>query len=348
MKINTLKLIYLLIFSSFYLFTSCSKEKKAEKTGPPKGMNMPQMVKYIVLKDTSISESIQITGSVLAEESVDLRSEMSGKITKIAFNEGGNVKQGDLLIKINDEELKAQLDRAQARLQLAKEQEYRQKTLLAKEAISQQEYDLVYTELQSMKADVALLKAQFAKTEIRAPFSGRIGLRLLSLGDYITPNTIIAKLVKDDQLKVTFSVPEKYANVLNKNAEIEFTVESNSNKYKAKVYAIDPSIDENTRTLSVRALAKNDGSLTSGSFCKVLLELNKIHNTILVPNETLIPILKGKKVYISKNNTASEVIVKTGIRTDKFVQITEGLKAGDTLITSGIMSIKNGSALIIK
>ncbi len=348
MKINKLNLVYVLVFYSFYLMSSCTKEKKIDKQGASKGMNMPQIVRYMVLKDTSISETIQITGTVLAEESIDLRSEMNGKITKIAFQEGSNVKQGDLLIKINDEELKAQLDRAQARLQLAKEQEYRQKTLLSKEAISQQEYDLVFTELQSMKADVALLKAQFAKTEIRAPFSGRIGLRLLSLGDYITPSTNIAKLVKDDQVKVTFSVPEKYANVLNKNAEIEFTVESNTNKYKAKVYAIDPAIDENTRTLTVRAIAKNDGKLTSGSFCKVLLELNKIRNTILVPNETLIPILKGKKVYISKNNTAAEVIVKTGIRTDKFVQITEGLRQGDTLITSGIMSIKNGSALIIK
>ncbi len=348
MKINKLNLVCVLVFYSFYLMSSCTKEKKIDKQGASKGMNMPQIVRYMVLKDTSISETIQITGTVLAEESIDLRSEMSGKITKIAFQEGSNVKQGDLLIKINDEELKAQLDRAQARLQLAKEQEYRQKTLLSKEAISQQEYDLVFTELQSMKADVALLKAQFAKTEIRAPFSGRIGLRLLSLGDYITPSTNIAKLVKDDQVKVTFSVPEKYANVLNKNAEIEFTVESNTNKYKAKVYAIDPAIDENTRTLTVRAIAKNDGKLTSGSFCKVLLELNKIRNTILVPNETLIPILKGKKVYISKNNTAAEVIVKTGIRTDKFVQITEGLRQGDTLITSGIMSIKNGSALIIK
>ncbi len=348
MKINKLNLVCVLVFYSFYLMSSCTKEKKIDKQGASKGMNMPQIVRYMVLKDTSISETIQITGTVLAEESIDLRSEMNGKITKIAFQEGSNVKQGDLLIKINDEELKAQLDRAQARLQLAKEQEYRQKTLLSKEAISQQEYDLVFTELQSMKADVALLKAQFAKTEIRAPFSGRIGLRLLSLGDYITPSTNIAKLVKDDQVKVTFSVPEKYANVLNKNAEIEFTVESNTNKYKAKVYAIDPAIDENTRTLTVRAIAKNDGKLTSGSFCKVLLELNKIRNTILVPNETLIPILKGKKVYISKNNTAAEVIVKTGIRTDKFVQITEGLRQGDTLITSGIMSIKNGSALIIK
>ncbi len=348
MKISRLIVKFSLLIIVSALLYGCTNDKKSEKQMAPKGMNAPQLVTYIVLKDTSISETIQITGTVQAEESIDLRTEMSGKITKILFAEGSKVKQGDLLIKINDEELKAQIDRAQARLQLATEQEFRQKTLLKKEAISQQEYDLVYTELQSMKAELALLKAQFAKTEIRAPFAGSVGLRMISAGDYITPNTTIAKLVKNDRVKITFSVPEKYSSFINKNAEIEFTLDGNTNIYKAKVYALDPSIDENTRTLNIRAIAENDGRLTPGSFCKVSLQLNEIKNTILVPNETLIPILKGKKVYLSKNKTASEVIVKTGIRTDKYVQIIEGLKVGDTLITSGIMSIKNGSTLNIK
>jgi membrane fusion protein (multidrug efflux system) len=348
MKINQLFISLTLVLLSVFLFLGCSNEKKEGKMMPGKGMNAPQLVKYIVLKDTSISETIQITGTVQADEEIDLRAEMSGKVIKILFTEGTKVQQGDLLIKINDDELKAQKDRAEARLKLATEQEYRQRTLLKKEAISQQEYDLVFTELQSMKAELALLKAQLAKTEIRAPFNGSIGLRMISNGDYITPNTNIAKLVKDDKVKITFSIPEKYASFINKNAEIVFNVDANSKNYKAKVYALDPSIDENTRTLNIRAMADNDGTLKSGSFCKVSLTLNEIKNTILVPNETLIPILKGKKVYLSKNKQAAEVIVKTGIRTDQYVQITDGLKAGDTLITSGIMSIKNGSPLNIK
>lgn len=348
MKINRLILTFALfgILSGFIV--SCTGDKKTEKSMSAKPASMPQLVKYIVLKDTSISETIQITGSVQADESVDLRPESSGKITQIYFTEGTKVTQGQLLLKLNDEELKAQLKRAEARLQLASDQEFRQRSLLKKEAISQQEYDLVFTELQSMKAELALLKAQYAKTELRAPFNGTIGLRKLSSGDYITPSTVIAKLVKDDKLKVTFSVPEKYASLLNKNSEIEFNVDANPKKYTAKVYAFEPSIDENTRTLTVRAIAENDGKVTPGSFCKVMLQLNAINNTILVPNEALIPILKGKKVYLSKNKTASEVIVKTGIRTDRFVQVIEGLKAGDTLVTSGIMSIKNGSPLNIK
>ena len=339
--------IKLLILSVAFL-SACSGDKKQMKPDAAKGMNAPQIANYIVLKDTSLKEVIQITGTIQAEESVDLRAEMSGKITKVLFKEGSTVKQGDVLVKINDEELKAQYNRANARLKLAQEQEYRQKVLLNKEAISQQEYDIVNTELQSMKAEAELLKAQLAKTEIKAPFTGHLGLRMISVGDYISPTSTITKIVKDDQVKITFSIPEKYASHMRPNAEIMFSTDGNAKKYKASVYALEPSIDENTRTLSIRAIAKNDGSLISGSFCKVELEMSEIQNAILVPNESLIPILKGKKVFIAKNGKASEVIVKTGLRTDRFVQITEGLKAGDTLVTSGIMSIKEGSSLKLK
>lgn len=339
--------IKLLILSVAFL-SACSGDRKQMKPDAAKGMNAPQIANYIVLKDTSLKEVIQITGTIQAEESVDLRAEMSGKITKVLFKEGSTVKQGDVLVKINDEELKAQYNRANARLKLAQEQEYRQKVLLNKEAISQQEYDIVNTELQSMKAEAELLKAQLAKTEIKAPFTGHLGLRMISVGDYISPTSTITKIVKDDQVKITFSIPEKYASHMRPNAEIIFSTDGNAKKYKASVYALEPSIDENTRTLSIRAIAKNDGSLISGSFCKVELEMSEIQNAILVPNESLIPILKGKKVFIAKNGKASEVIVKTGLRTDRFVQITEGLKAGDTLVTSGIMSIKEGSSLKLK
>lgn len=336
--------ISVLIISAV-LLAACSGNNKQMKPDAAKGMNAPQIVNYIVLKDTSLKEVIQITGTIQAEESVDLRAEMSGKITKVFFKEGTYVKQGDLLVKINDEELRAQFNRSIARLKLAEEQEYRQRILLKKEAISQQEYDIINTELQSMRAESELLKAQLAKTEIKAPFSGHIGLRMISVGDYISPTSTITKIVKDDYVKITFSIPEKYASHMKPNAEIIFSTDGSTKKNRASVYAMEPSIDENTRTLSIRAIAKNTGNLISGSFCKVELEMSEITNAILVPNESLIPILKGKKVFTVKNGKASEVIVKTGLRTDRFVQITDGLKAGDTLITSGIMSIKDGSSL---
>ena len=329
-------------------FAACSGGNKQMMPNSKGGMNAPQVANYLVLRDTMIKDVIQITGTIQAEEQVDLHPEMSGKITKIYFKEGSRVKKGDLIVKINDEELRAQTNRAIARLKLAEEQEYRQRVLLKKDAISQQEYDIVNTELLSMKAESELLKAQLSKTELRAPFNGRVGLRMISEGDYISSATVIAKLVKDDNVKITFSIPEKYASKMKADAEIIFSVDGDNSKYKAKVYAMDPSIDENTRTLNIRAISANSGSLIPGSFCKVELELKEINKTILVPNEAIIPILKGKKVFVVKNGLASEVLIKTGIRTDKYVQVTEGLNSGDTLITSGMMSIKDGSTLKLK
>lgn len=348
-KTLSLKFAYLSILLISMISYACKKsDKNSDKKMTGGKMNQPVTANYFVITDTTLKESIVVTGNVQAEESVDLKTESSGKIIKIFFSEGTKVKQNDLLLKINDQELKAQYDRAKARQKLAEEQEYRQRVLLKKEAISQQEYDIVYTELQSLKAETELINAQLAKTELRAPFSGQVGLRMVSVGDYITPNTNIAKLVKNDKVKITFSIPEKYASSMKENAEIHFMVEGDDEKYKAKVYAIEPMIDENTRTLQVRAIANNNGRLIPGSFSKVELELKEIKNAILIPNQAIIPILKGKKVYIAENGQAKEVVVETGIRNDQFIQVTSGLKSGDTVITTGIMSIKNGAKLILK
>jgi membrane fusion protein (multidrug efflux system) len=339
----------LIIATVIILLSACNKSDSAgDKKSQGGKMNPKVAANYIVIRDTTLKESIVITGNIQADESVDLRTESAGKVTKIFFSEGAKVKQGELLLKINDQELKAQYDRAKARQKLAEEQEYRQRILLKKEAISQQEYDIVFTELQSLKAETELINAQLAKTELRAPFAGQLGLRMISVGDYITPTSTITKLVKNDKVKITFSIPEKYSNSMKKNAEIIFMVEGNDRKYKANVYAIEPMIDENTRTLQVRAIANNDGELIPGSFSKVELGLKEIKNAILVPNQAIIPILKGKKVYTVENGLAKEVIIETGIRNDQFIQVTSGLNVGDTVITTGIMSIKNGSKLILK
>lgn len=350
MKISTIgfKQILNIIFL-FVVFSSCSKnDTTSDKKSQAGKMNPKVAANYIVIRDTTLIENIFTTGNIQADESVDLKTETAGKVVKIFFKEGAKVKEGELLLKLNDQELRAQYDRAKARQKLAEEQEYRQRILLKKEAISQQEYDIVFTELQSLKAETELINAQLAKTELRAPFSGQLGLRMISVGDYINTTSTIAKLVKNDKVKITFSVPEKYSNSIKNNAEIIFSVEGNNKKYKASVYAIEPIIDENTRTLQVRAIANNEGELVPGSFSKVELELKELRNTIIIPNQSVIPILKGKKVYISENGLAKEVIIETGIRNDQYIQVVSGLKVGDTVITTGIMSIKNGSKLILK
>lgn len=351
MNIKTLsfKSTYLtIILLSMFSYACKKSDSKSDKKAAGGKMNQSVSANYFIVTDTTLKESIMVTGNIQADESVDLKSESSGKVIRIFFNEGSSVKQNDLLLKINDQELKAQYDRAKARQKLAEEQEYRQRILLKREAISQQEYDIVFTELQSLKAETELINAQLAKTELRAPFSGKVGLRMISVGDYITPSTYIAKLVKNDKVKITFSIPEKYATSMKENSEIIFTVEGDKEKYKAKVYAIEPMIDENTRTLQVRAITGNNGKLIPGSFSKVELQLKEIKNAILIPNQAIIPILKGKKVYVAEKGVAKEIIIETGIRNDQYIQVTSGLKLGDTVITTGIMSIKNGTKLILR
>lgn len=340
-------LVNLILLGS--IFTACNKsdQKQSAANGNKKGM--PKVAaNYIVVRDTTLKELIVVTGNIQADESVDLKMETSGKVTSITFKEGAKVKVGDLILKINDQELRAQYNRAKARQKLAEEQEYRQRILLKKEAISQQEYDIVFTELQSLKAETGLIEAQLAKTELRAPFNGQLGLRMVSVGDYVTPANIVSKLVKNDKVKITFSVPEKYANNISNNSEITFQVDGVAKIYKAKVYAFEPSIDENTRTLQIRAIADNDGQIIPGSFAKINLELNEIKNAIMIPNQAIVPILKGKKVYLAKNAKAKEQVVQTGVRNDQMIQIISGINVGDTLITTGIMSLKDGASLNLK
>jgi membrane fusion protein (multidrug efflux system) len=213
---------------------------------------------------------------------------------------------------------------------------------LHKEAISQEEYDVARADYKSAQAQSQLIKAQIAKTAVRAPFSGKIGLRSISPGTYITPAILVAKLVNIGQLKITFSIPEKYANQVKMNSYLSFKVAGSTKEYSAKVYAIEPEVEVATRTLKVRAIAENkDGKLLPGTFANVELPLDIIKDAIVVPTEAIIPVQNGKKVFISEKGMAKEIMVETATRTDASILVLSGLKAGDTIITSGVMSLKN-------
>jgi membrane fusion protein (multidrug efflux system) len=224
---------------------------------------------------------------------------------------------------------------------LAKQNEYRNKILLQKEAISQQEYDTSLTSLNSLKAQGDVIKAQISRTEIRAPFSGTIGLRNVSPGGYLSPQTSIAQLVNIDPAKVTFSVPERYLSIIGPGSKIRFNTESSRETFTATVYAIDPSIDINSRTITVRAKAPNPkGLLTAGSFAKINLTLDQIPKTILLPTQAVIPDLKSNLVYLYKNGVAVAQPVKTDMRTDTKIQIIDGLQPGDSVVVSGIIQMR--------
>jgi membrane fusion protein (multidrug efflux system) len=310
------------------------------KAGSTKGLQ----VDGVVVRETDFTNDLDITGTLEANESVELRSEVSGLITSINFKEGTNVTKGSLLVKINDRDIQAQLQEALTKQRLSATNENRSKQLLEKGAISQEEYDTSLADLQSLKAQTQLIQAQLAKTAIYAPFSGKIGLRSVSVGGYLTPSTLIANLSSINPLKVSFSVPEKYIGQIKLNSEISFNTDGFNKSFTGKVFAIEPGINTQTRTLQIKALVPNaNNELLPGSFVKIKLGLNTIKNALLIPNEAIIPVLKGKTVFISKNGKAEQIPVESGTRTAEQILITSGLSVGDTVLTTGAMALRNGS-----
>jgi membrane fusion protein (multidrug efflux system) len=304
-------------------------------------------VGYIVVP-THMSELIISTGTLRPDEEVDLSFETSGKIVKINFTEGTRVKKGDLLAKINDMPLQAQLEKLQVQLKMSEAKEFREKSLLDRDAISQESYDQIQTDVQSINADINLIKARISETELRAPFDGIIGLRYLSEGSYATPSTKIAKLIKTSPIKIEFSIPEKYASEIRIGYPITFSIDGSNTIFKASVYAIDPKIDIDMRTIVLRALYPNkDEELKSGRYASITLELSRIDNAVSIPTEALIPEMEGEKVFIYKQGKAQTVKVKTGLRTEAKIQITDGLKFGDTLITTGIMQLRQNLPVVL-
>lgn len=305
-------------------------------------------VKAYIIKPETVDNKVLTTGTILANEEVELKSEVAGKITKILFSEGSYVNKGDLLVKINDADLQAQLRRAESKVKLAEEKEFRQRQLRDGNLISQEEYDNTVSELNVNKADYDLIKAQIDKTEIRAPFSGTIGLRSVSEGSYLTTATVIATFQNLNIIKVDFSIPEKYSTSVKKGDELDFKISGSATVFKAKIYAIEPKIDPGTRTLKIRAICNSNYSeLIPGAFANVELSLKKINDAILVPSVAIVPELKGQKVYLYKNGVVAQQNVEIGIREETSIQIVSGLNAGDTVITSGILQIKPMSKVTI-
>ncbi|WP_329806542.1 efflux RND transporter periplasmic adaptor subunit [Flavobacterium facile] len=350
MKIKTISItlisLALLGLIGYRITKNSSESEKNDKKGDKKP---PLTVTAIVVSSKDFSNAISLSGSIEANENVEIRSEVSGIVEKISFSEGTQVSKGQVLLKVNDIELRAQLSQAFTKQKLASENERRAKLLLQKEAISQEEYEIASAEFRSLKAQTQLIQAQIAKTTIRAPFSGKIGLRNISPGTYVTPTTLITKLVSSSQVKISFSIPEKYASEIENNASILFTIPNNPQKFSAKIYAIEPEIETATRTLKIRAIADNsNGKLLPGTFATIELSLKNIKDAIVIPTEAVVPIQNGKVVYIANNGKAKEVKIETLARTAKDVVVTSGIKSGDTLLTSGVMAIKDEADIKVK
>ncbi|HEX8608699.1 MAG TPA: efflux RND transporter periplasmic adaptor subunit [Pedobacter sp.] len=330
------------------LFSKKAKQTSTASAGKGKKKNGPVAVNLMIVKDTAVSNEIDITGTIDANERVSLISQTAGNITGIYFTEGTRVKKGQLLVKVYNQDLQSSLQQIRAQMVLARDINNRNQILLQKEAVSKEEYETSLSSLNSLKAQAGVIRAQITRTEIRAPFSGTIGLRNVSPGGYLSPATPIATLVNIDPAKVTFSVPERYLPIIGKGSKVTFTVESSRDNFNATVYAIEPALDANSRTITVRAKAPNaKGLLTAGAFAKINLTLDQIPKTIMVPTQAVIPDLKSSKVFLYKNGIAVSQDVKTDMRTDTKIQVVEGLKAGDSVVVSGLIQIRPKSPLKI-
>ncbi|HET6569609.1 MAG TPA: efflux RND transporter periplasmic adaptor subunit [Rhodothermales bacterium] len=316
--------------------------KGAGEAAVSAGGDTLQVSAYVV-GPTTLFDRIITTGNVQANEAVDLVSESSGKVTKIYFKEGSFVHEGDLLLKINDTDLIAQREQATFRLKLAQARAQRQRPVLEKGGISQEQYDETLNEVNVLKAQLELIDAQIAKTEIHAPFNGVVGLRYVSEGAFISPQTRIATLQQLNPVKVEFTVPEQYANEINVGDEIVYHVRGSDKTFTGRIYAAEPRVARDTRTLGLRAVTPNpDRQLMPGAFANINVILHEMDKALVVPAIAVVPELNGKKVYVYENGHVAERQIETGIRTDSTVQVLTGLAAGDTVITTGLQLVRPG------
>lgn len=304
------------------------------------GGNRPTTVTGFVIVSQQLKEEVVSSGSLLAAEQIDLYPEVSGRITQLNIREGQPVSKGTLLLKLYDADIRAQLQRLYVQRENAERTEDRNKQLLQRGGISQQEYDIVVTNLKSALADIELANANLRRTEIRAPFSGVIGLRNVSLGAYVTPQTLIARLQQTSSLKLDFSIPEKYGPSVRNGNPVTFTIDGIRQAFQGTVYATEPSVDEDTRNLRVRARVSNNSSkLRPGTFAKVTLAIQN-ESGLVVPTQAVVPQTRGKQVVLIKNGKAIFKDVTTGIRTASAIQITSGVQVGDTVATTGLLFLK--------
>ncbi|HEX4877704.1 MAG TPA: efflux RND transporter periplasmic adaptor subunit [Chitinophagaceae bacterium] len=338
-----MRIFFFILTTAIIFFPSCSQKKKqAEPAKQQGGAKAPPMKVdgYVVIPQL-FQENIEVPGTIVANEVAEIHPEVSGRIVHLNVAEGRYVSKGTVLAKLYDGDLQAQLNKLKIQLALAEKTEERQAQLLKIQGISQQDYDISLLQVNSLRADIGIIQTSIAKTVVRAPFSGKLGLKNISPGAYVTPATIIAVINQTDQLKIDFTVPEKYTGDIKVGQLVTFTIEGSKKQLGAKVIATESNVMENTRSLTVRAavMGKEEG-LLPGAFAKVQLSLDPDPNAILIPTQAVLPQARGKKVILYKGGTAIFADITTGIRDSARVQVVDGLKPGDTVVVTGLLSVR--------
>ncbi|MGM0613564.1 MAG: efflux RND transporter periplasmic adaptor subunit [Bacteroidota bacterium] len=288
----------------------------------------------------------QFTGNLLAFEETGIRTPVSGHVVNIHFREGEQVEKGELLVEIDNRHWKAQKQGVEAELAAAQNRLKRNRKLIDVEGVSQEEVEQSESEVNRLKARIEELEVYIDRSQIRAPFRGQLGMRNFSPGAYLSQGDLITRLVQNDRLKVSFDIPAKDRHLVKKDQKVTIIGSSKKDSIQAKVYSSDPEISTSSRSAEIRAAFDNKNRLfTPGNFVNVLLKISQSDQTLLIPATAVTPELNTKVIYIADNGKARRQEVTIGARTPRRVEILSGLSDGDTVITSGLMMINDGSPI---
>jgi membrane fusion protein (multidrug efflux system) len=297
-----------------------------------------------VIVPTDFTDTVDLTGEVSAEDAIELRPEVSGRVEKILFQEGRDVGKGQLLVKLADADLQARKAKVASQLQLERKRVERLKKVRAVDGVSDEDYESAVAAEAMRASELAEVQAQIEKTELRAPFAGRMGLRGVSVGAVVGPSTLMSTLTSIGALNVDFSVPERYISSLAVGGKLLVRIRGNASvqRVSAMITAIEPIVSAQTRTQRVRACLAAPKGIASGQFAEVTLFQNSIPDALLVPTEAVVQDMRGATVFRVRNGRAERCIVQLGARTPSLVHVTSGLQAGDSVITNGILFVKPG------
>ena len=337
--------VVVLILVLIKVFAISGKKDKAAATN----VNPALPVECYIARDTVAKYQVETVGTLRAREQVDIVSEISRKIVAIRMNEGAHVKAGQLLFKLDDADITSRINKLTIEEKLAEANESREKVLLASGGISQEQFDVVSNLRQTLEAEIEVLKVDLSKTEIRAPFGGQIGLRNISLGALVSPGFVLANLQDIARMTLDFSIPERYSGDIKAGAAVTFRTDYMPDEQQAAVETFEPSVDQRTRTLPVRAgILNKDGRLVPGTSAKVYLTIGQRAGSIMIPTSALIPSIRGYSVFRARAGKAVAINVKTGNRNSDLVEILEGIGKGDTIVTTNLLRVRNGSPLTIQ
>lgn len=350
MQVPSRYTLSLLVVASVALTTGCAKKAATKSASPTAASEQRQPVEVTNVTRRDLVESLSLIGSLAANESAQLRAEIAGQVRWVQFQEGDHVTKDQVLVKIDDSELRAQLAQAEAAFHLAELNLKRSENLTEAKSMSQAEADRIRSEHASAEAALSLLRVRLAKTEIKAPFDGTVGSRSVSPGDYITAATVITTLDDLSRMKIEFQVPERFLAKVTPGAKFVVTARTDASaatstrQIPGEVYFVSSTIDRATRASQVKGfLSEGTKDLRPGMFANVSLVLAVRKNALTVPEGAILTTPRGTQVIVVRDNQGDKVAefvnVKLGLRSKGLAEV-EAINAelpdGQPVVASGV------------